>query len=855
MAKTRMLRDGKRPDHEGSGLAALSRMAGAALFIERLWPPFVWGLSVSILFLAISWVGVWLVAPRTLRIAGVTLFTLSLAAALAPLLRQRWPGRRDVLARLDRDSGDAHHPATSFVDELANNRDPVAQALWARHQAQLKRSVSTVRVALPKPFMAGRDPYALRFAVPLLAFGAASAAGPELYGRLVAAFDWRDGASTAAAAESRIDAWIDPPAYAGRPPMVITLGANEPQELKVFEDSVLVVRADSDIVQTRVEGKIEPIEGKPSIQHQQRESRWAIRGDGAATILGRGKASLAAIHFVVTPVAAPTIKLIEESRANLSGSVTLAYQINDGFGVTGAQAQFALPHDASKPAHRSLAEPPQASLQLPLSENGTGEGHTTADLSEHPWAGALVSMTLSAHSVTGRTGSSAPVETTLPQRTFHNPLARALVEERRDLILDPDHATKPVEAALAGLQVAPELFGVPSGVYMGLNQARTSLLNTRNDADLLNVAALLWAMASQIEDGDASQAERDLRDAEKALREALKKGASDDEITKLMQDLREAAKRFASEMARKAEQNGDQSARDTQGQTQDLDKLMDRMEEAARNGTREEAEALLNQMQDMFENLREAGEESESPAERALQKQMSEIDKLLHDQQSLRDDTFRSDQRDRERRRAKRSDGEEGAQPGGNGNPSRSHQGQADSQPDAQQANPDNSPLEQRQRALRDRLAELQRQMKNLGMKGEKGFEDAEKHMGEAESDLGGKRGQGKDGSMPQPGQPGDKGAAVEAQGRAIEAMREGADGMQKQMGQGQGKGGRGKGGYSARFQRPGEGSGDDPLGRGREGNLGRDEGSLGENSRCDRAGAPRYGRVTAPSRRSETPD
>ena len=158
-------------------------------------------------------------------------------------------------------------------------------------------------------------------------------------------------------------------------------------------------------------------------------------------------------------------------------------------------------------------------------------------------------MTLSALSVSGKTGASAPVEVTLPQRPFHNPLARALVEQRRDLILDPDHAPKRVETALDGLSVAPELFDTPANVYLGLKQARTSLDAARSDADLLDVAALLWAMAQQIEDGDATQAERDLRAAEQALREALKRGASEDEIKKLMQDLREAAKRFADEMA------------------------------------------------------------------------------------------------------------------------------------------------------------------------------------------------------------------------------------------------------------------------------------------------------------------
>ncbi len=141
---------------------------------------------------------------------------------------------------------------------------------------------------------------------------------------------------------------------------------------------------------------------------------------------------------------------------------------------------------------------------------------------------------------------------TLPQRIFHNPLARALVEQRRNLILDPDHAPKQVDTALAGLSIAPELFDTPANIYLGLKQAKTSLDHARSDADLLDVAALLWAMAQQLENGDASKAERDLRAAEQALREALQRGASDEEIKKLMQQLREAANRFMTEMARKS---------------------------------------------------------------------------------------------------------------------------------------------------------------------------------------------------------------------------------------------------------------------------------------------------------------
>ncbi len=828
-----MLKDeGKQPAGpaaQDGKFAALSTLAARVLLIERAWPPLVWVLAVAVLFLGASWLGVWLFAPRALRVIGVTLFALAALAALAPLARLRWPAGRDISARLDRDARASHRPATSLADTLANDHDdPGTRALWAAHQARLARSVEAIRVAAPAPRMAERDPYALRFGVALLAFAAAAAAGPELYGRFAAAFDWRGGDAAAAAAASRIDAWIDPPPYAGRPPVVIDFKTADEQKLTVPEDSTLVVHGQPDVVETRVEGAITAVKQKDGAPRKAPfERRWSIHGDGKATIL-RGGAKAAEVALAVTPARAPTIKLTEAPRANFSGSLTLAYRIEDHYGLTGARAEFARPHEGPGPAPRTLAPPPQAALQLPATADGVGEARTTADLSEHPWAGAKVTMTLSATSVSGKSGTSAPIEMTLPQRNFHNPLARALVEQRRNLILDPDHAPKRVEAALTGLTVAPQLFDTPASVFLGLNQASRSLEHARSDADLLDVASLLWAMALQIEDGDASKAERDLRAAEQALREALKRGASDEEIRKLMQNLREAANRFMSEMARNAEQDPDAPNM----QSQDLDKMMDRMEETARNGAREDAEAMLDQMQDMFENMRRAREAEESPEERAMRKQIGELEKLLRDQQALRDDTFRSDQRDRAQRRARNRmapgpDGE--PQPDEDGPRSGLDQGEDESNPsanpDREGANPGDRTLERRQRELGDRLAELQRRLKSLGMKSEKGFGDAQGDMKEAEGDL-------KGGGSGQRGKSG-KGAAVDAQGRAIEALRKGAQGLQQQMGEGEGQGrGKGKGrngGYFARWGRSGEKPGDDPLGRGRLGDKGRDYGPLRE--------------------------
>jgi uncharacterized protein (TIGR02302 family) len=826
------------PD-QGGRLGALATLAQRVLVVERAWPPLVFALAVVIFFLAASWLGLWQFGPRSFRIAGVVLFAVAGGIALTPLARMRRPAARDVLARLDRDAGANHRPASSLADSLANDDgDPGTRAMWAAHRARLERAVDAIRVAPPSPRMAERDPYAIRFGVALLAFAAAVAAGPEMYGRLAAAFDWRSDEAIAASATSRIDAWIDPPPYAGRPPVVIDFKTADPQTLTVPEDSVLVVRGDPSLVETRIEGAISPSDQKGERADKTlTERRWTIHGSGKATILRSGSPAAVAV-LAVTPAGAPTIASTEEPRANISGSLTLAYHVDDRFGLASARADFARSHDGASPAPRTLAPPPQAALVLPPTANGAGDAKTTVDLSEHPWAGAKVTMTLSAVSVSGKTGQSGPIEVTLPQRTFHNPLARALVEQRRDLILDPDHAPKQVGTALTALAIAPELFDTPANIYLGLKQANVSLRGAKSDADLLDVAAMLWAMALQIEDGDATQAVRDLRAAEQALREALQRGASDEEIRKLMEQLREAARRFMSEMARSAP---DANPEDQNLQAQDLDKLLNQMEDTARNGSREDAQAMLDQMQEMFENMRSAQDGEESPAEREMRKQIGELEKLLRDQQALRDDTFRSDQRDRARKRAhnRAAPGQDGqqAQPdedGSNAPDEGDNDADSSAKPDQDQADQDALPLDERQRALRDRLAELQRKLKSLGMKGEKGFDDAQGDMKEAEGDLSGEDGKpGKDGQGGKgAGGKSGKGAAVDAQGRALEALREGAQGLGKQMqSQGQGQGRNGKGSYVARRGRPGEPPGDDPLGRGAEGNQGHEDGPLKETA------------------------
>jgi uncharacterized protein (TIGR02302 family) len=439
-------------------------------------------------------------------------------------------------------------------------------------------------------------------------------------------------------------------------------------------------------------------------------------------------------------------------------------------------------------------------LALPMAAGGLGEGETTGDLSEHPWAGARVTMRLVARDEGGNEGLSDPLDITLPQRTFVKPLARALVEQRRNLVLAPDDR-KRVMLSMDALLFMPERFDLPSGIYLGLRAIAQRLKTARNDNDLLAVADLMWEMALRLEDGDLSQAERDLRAAQQQLREALERGATPEELKKLMDQLRAALDKFMQELAEQAlrdQQNADRQIDPNQQvltiTPRDLQALLDRMEQMMRNGETADAQRMLDSLQRMMENLQNAKRRNQqNEMSREMNRQLNELDKLTREQQQLRDQTYRD--------RQQRGDNQQ-------------------QQGDDQSANNEQD-LQRRQEALRQRLEELQRRMKQFGQKGEEGFDEAEQAMREAERGLGEGR-QGRD-------------KAVDAQGRALEGLRKGAQSMAQQMQQGNGPGQAG----------PGPGDPDGPMREGRNSPnpdpLGREsrDRSYNPQSRYDPQGVP----------------
>ena len=784
---------------------ALQR-AKYAIAWEQTWPHLARLLSLIGLFLVVSWAGLWLTLPFVARAVGIGLFAVAALWALWPLVKFRWPSRESALSRLDRGTGIRHRPATALTDTLAT-RDPVALALWQAQRERTLASLKRIRAGLPSPRLAIHDPWALRALVAVVLVATFVAAGDERRMRIGAAFDWN---GVLAPANIRVDAWVTPPLYTGKPPIILSAAnkdaaapaAGPTGPLPVPSGSTLIVRSSGGALDVVTSGAVTEAAAVEQAPKGTNEKQFTIAGDGTAQV--RSPSGQPQWKFGATADRAPTIALAKDPERQARGSLQMSYKIEDDYGVTEAQARFAArPGEPAKggAAPRPLFDAPQFALVLPNARTRNGVGQTVKDLSEDPYAGADVTLTLTAKDEAGNEGRSEPFDMRLPERLFTKPLARALIEQRRILALDANQIGQ-VYAALDALMIAPHLFTPEAGQYLGLYSVSRQLEASRTDPALREVVAALWALAVTIEDGNITDVDKALRAAQEALKQALERGASDEEIKKLTENLRAALDNFMRQLAEQQRNNPQQLARPLDPNTrvlsqQDLKNMIDRMERLSRSGDKDAAKQLLEQLQQMLENLQMAqpGQSGDGDMQEAL----NELGDMIRKQQQLRDKTFKEGQDSRrDRQRGKQGDKGMGE-------------------------------LQQDQQGLRDRLKKLQQELAKRGMgqgqqgqKGQKGQQGQQGQQGQGQQGDDGDQGDGEDGlgdadsaMGDATGRLGDGNAdgAVDSQGKALQALRKGAQSLAEAMQQGDGDGqGDGPGQRPGRQQ--GSAANNDPLGR-----------------------------------------
>jgi uncharacterized protein (TIGR02302 family) len=776
------------------GLSRLSLRAALALWWELLWPGLVPILCVIAVFVAFSWIGLIAALPYWARLAVIGLFSAALLAALLPLARIVPPARGDRLRRIDRDSGARHGLASVWADRLGTGRDDGAtRSLWDAHRRRVRAALAGARVGWPRPGMVERDRYALRTGPLLLLAAAYFASGPDRLEKIAGALDPHPLAGTSV--EARIDGWIDPPAYTRMPPMVIdfTKAPNGEISQRAPFGSMLVLRWPE-----RAGVNVKPTAGfstptKPTVSAGVSETRWRLTEDSSMLLTAGGRELRLSVASI--PDEPPSIRIIGEPKTNIRGTVTLSYEGTDDYGIASVETRIGDPKWRGKRvAGRMLVEPPSAKLTPPSIRPGAQPTRDTFDLSSHPWAGTDVTLKLAAKDDAGQEGESEAVTLTLPEHPFTKPLARALVEQRRKLALDAD--TRPqVQEALYALLIAPEKFMPQPGIYISLHSIAGRLASAATDDALVGVVSDLWELALVIEGSGPTRALDQLRAAEKALKDALANGASKEEIEQRMAELRQALDKYMRELADRARENPNtkQSDRSARMMTQrDLQQLLDKLDDLAKNGDREMAQRMLDQLQNLLDNLQTAEGDKDGDDDQQLSQEeraLDEMSELLRKELELRDDTQSAD---RQRQAGKKPGQKPGQQ--GQGGQDQAQQGQSSGQDGL-------GGLSDRQKRLRQRLQELGKKLDGMGSdEAGNSLGDAGREMQDAESALG----------------QGDPSGATGAEGRAIEALRKGMNALsdqlaqqQQQQGGQQGQAGRGRG--RSRML----GGGVDPLGRG----------------------------------------
>ncbi|MFY0636209.1 MAG: TIGR02302 family protein [Vannielia sp.] len=767
--------------------------------------------------------GVW-------AVGGLWIAALLVALGLGVRAYAR-PSGKEVVARLDATL--PGRPIRALSDKQAIGAgDFGSEAVWNAHVERMAARIETAKAVRPDLRLSDRDPYALRYA----ALGALVTA--LLFGSLwrITSLDDAAGAGPGAAlaAGPSWEGWIEPPAYTGKPSLY--LNDISQADFTVPEGSEVTIRLYGEVgalsVRETVSGTAEAAapegeamageaageESPPAVDDGVRS--FAVNGSGEIEIDGAGGRTW---QVLISPDTAPRVELVAPIEKTAMGELQQRFRAEDDYGVVAGSARITLDESGLKRRYGLATEPEPREpvvLDLPMTISGdraSFEETLIDDLSKHAWANLPVTMQLTVEDANGQRGRSEARAMVLPGRRFFDPAAAALIELRRDLLWSRENAARTAQILRtitwkpASALAQPRTYLQVRMVLKRLEAAGETLPEATRD----ELADALWDIAVRIEEGTLSNALERLRQAQERLNEAIRNGASDEEIAQLMEEMRQAMQDYMRQLAQQ-QQPGEQQ-QGQQGETmelsqQDLQDMLDKLEELMQQGRTAEAQELLNQLMEMMQNMQvtqgQGGQGQQSPGEQA----MEGLAETLRDQQGLSDEAFRDLQ---EQFNPNAQQGESGENQGRNGNQGQGESHEQGQNQQGQGNNPDGRPgeggepdersLAQRQRELRRELERQRGQMPGAGTEqgdaARRSLDEAGRAMDRAEESL----------------NQGDLADAIDNQSQAIERLREGMRNLGEAMAE------------ERRQQQGGQGENvgqADPSGR--RDPLGRDRGSTG---------------------------
>ncbi|ENN90105.1 TIGR02302 family protein [Bartonella bovis] len=712
-------------------------LAWCFLFFEWVWPrllPFF--LALSLLF-SLSWFGIFSLLSYWWHLFFLWLILFAILGSLFFLFGFRFPTTKDVDYYIEQTSEFKNQPLSVQTDRLCvEDDDGSSVVIWREHQRRMAEQLRHVQVRFAYPNSAAYDPIAFRALFILLCVCAFSFSFGSSGGRLSDAFDLRPLVDETLI---RIDAWVTPPAYTGIAPIYLT--QSETTQFTVPEGSEVVVRVVNGAgvkvkaVSEEDEHKILLSEKKEQTTLNDPMTRFETRLDRSMRLSVSSRYRQQQWHLHMIKDQAPTISWLAKPERILAGSLELRYEMDDDYGVTKAFVAIEPLLDHSENSSLLYKAP---EIKLLLARGGKGKMRTVQDISGHPWAGSEVKITLVAEDGSGQQGRSKTFIMILPQRIFTNPVARAVDEQRRLLALDAC-ARERVLDMLSALLVRPEDGLQNVTHFLALQSAWIRLSAAKTDDQLRGVVHYLWQIALGIEGDQFESAQQRLKQAQAALRDALRHGTSSEEIERLMANLRQTVNDYISALPEKESKDG--NTRKTTLSKDSLSQKLDSIEEMAKLGSSSSAEQLLAEIEQTLDHLQSRksnqAKEQNDHQETQMKKKLDQLGDLMRRQQEILNDTHHLKKKQR-------------------------HNGENVPSNEEKQ----NKALEDRLIELQFELSELEKELSAQGLKQNDTLKEAEKKMNLAKTAL----------------DNGDYEMSMQNQSEALESLRQGAQSVLKEM-------------------------------------------------------------------------
>jgi hypothetical protein len=581
-----------------SPLPSRLRRARLVLLWERLWRALVWpasGLSAALLGLALLSRLPDPAEPLHWALLGA-LALLPAAGLLLGLQRFRLPTEADALARIDQDL--PHAPARTLLDRPATE-DPVAQALWMRHQARAAAQLAAAPPPVPRPGLAARDPRALRALVPLgalVVLVVLQADGAALERAL-----WPP-AGRPVPPPPAVQAWLEPPSHAEGAAVQPLLQGGQ--------------------------GQI-PVGGR---------LRLSVSGGPAEAFLGGRPLPLTPGEDLLLPLSTPFQALLsvrargqeawraevevlrdQAPRAELSqaadrgdGRLRLSVRLSDDLGLQGGLLRL---EDARGGVETFVLEGARGrAAEIPV----------VLDVARDARAGTAVRLVAVAEDGAGQ-AAEATLDVVLPERQWRQPLARRLADAHRLLLRRGSAAAPGIEAAALDLRAAD----APLGAVLA---AAAAARRARAPDGVWEAEVLLWEAALEIEEGPIGRA---LADAARAAQEGADAAQA---IEAAIDALIEALARLAQAAPAAASAPGAPGAEGVRAE--DLADAAADARRLAADGRIQEARELLARLAETLQRLSEASAQGAAPdpaRQAAAQAMAEEARRLLAEQTAAAD--------------------------------------------------------------------------------------------------------------------------------------------------------------------------------------------------------------------------